>query len=112
MRKLIVALCAFLPGLAAANISISWVAPTQRVDGSPLAASEIASYQFDVTLNGSALPSFTVPGTATTYTYVDSVKGRYCFKARTVDTAGLQSDPSAEVCRNANPRPPGQLSAK
>jgi hypothetical protein len=95
-----------LPGLAQA-LTIRWTAPTQREDDTALAATEIASYRIHLTLNGVALVTLTAPGTASSYQYNETVRGRYCATVVTVDTDGLESVPSTPpACRNANPKAP------
>lgn len=80
---------------------LTWKAPTTRADGTPLAASEILQYR----LSWSAAPggpytagSATVPGTEPTWTRSNRPAGRACYVAATIDTAGLVSANSNEVC--------------
>lgn len=113
MKKLFLgALLALMALPAMANIVITWTAPTQREDGTVLLPSEIASYTLNVTLGGVAQPDITIPGSAVTYTFADTVKGKYCFTMETVDTQGLTSVPTSPVCRNANPKAPSNTAAK
>lgn len=120
-------LIAFVLGLwagtaAAATGTISYTRPTTRVDGSPLLASEIASYSIACTYTptggvaapcASLLPtSFSGTATGGTVTFTVAVDGRACFVLRTVDTGGRQSDPSAQACKDivvAIPNPPGTV---
>lgn len=97
-----------VPSLALA-LDLSWTAPTQREDGSALAASEIAQYRIALSLNGNALTMIEVPGSATAYTFVETLKGKYCARIATVDADGLVSDFTSPVCRNARPNPPSGL---
>lgn len=113
MKKLLltlIVLCA--PTLALADIALTWTRPTQRVDGTALPVTEIASYKLNVTLNGNPLPTVSIAGDLQAHTFVDTVKGRYCFTLQTIDTDGLQSDPTQEVCRRANPKSPAGFSAR
>ena len=111
-RKGLIGIALGLLALPAMAINLTWIAPTQREDGTALAASEIASYTLNVTLAGVAQPSVSIPGTATAYTFVDTVKGKYCFTLVIVDTAGLTSALSNQACRNANPKAATGVSAK
>jgi len=113
MRKFIAGLVLALFAVPAmATITLTWVAPTQREDGTALLSTEIASYQVSYTLGGVAQTGFNVPGNVVTYAFADTVKGKYCFTMHTVDTDGLVSAPSATVCKNANPKAPGSPNAK
>lgn len=94
------------------TVTLTWTAPTQREDGTTLAAAEIAAYKFAWSLNGAALATFTVPGTAITYTLSNLSPGKYCFTTATVDTDGQESVPTGEVCRKAKPNPPSNLRAR
>lgn len=106
----------------AATGTISYTRPTSRVDGSPLLASEIASYSLACTYTptggvaapcASLLPtSFGGASLGGAVTFTVSADGRACFVLRTVDTGGRQSDPSAQACKDvvvAIPNPPGNV---
>lgn len=88
------------------TLNVSWIAPTERVDGTQLSASEIAGYLLDWTVRGNAQATLTL-GAVTSYTLdTGTLTGRTCVTLRTVDTDGLTSDPTGPVCRNARPNPP------
>lgn len=101
-----------LLGVTAARadtLNVSWSAPTERVDGTQLPASEIAGYLLDWTVRGNAQATLTL-GAVTSYTLdTGTLTGRTCVTLRTVDTDGLTSDPSETVCRNAKPNAPSSL---
>jgi hypothetical protein len=104
---------------SAATGGLSLTAPTTRVDGSPLLASEIASYTIACTytptggvaaacvaLTPTSLPGASVGGTVT---FTVSQNGQACFTLATVDTGGRVSLPTNAACKAvtiANPNPP------
>lgn len=93
-------------------IDVTWVAPTQRVDGTALPANEIAGYRLEWTVKGAAQSPITV-GPVTAYALdTGALTGKTCLTLRTVDTDGLESDPTGPVCRNAKPNPPTNLRAR
>ena len=106
----ILLLLALLSAPAFADVSYTWTPPTTREDGSPLAPAEIAGYKLEWTLKGVAQPTVTVPP-GSSYTMVTPV-GRVCATLRTVDTDGLESDPTPSVCKNSRPSKPGNFGAK
>jgi hypothetical protein len=105
-------LLGLLLATSANALTITWVAPTTREDGSALLASEIASYRVVWTINGVAQPGFDIPGNVLTYNVVETTKGKYCFTLYTHDTAGLESAASNTSCRNASPKPPSGVSVR
>lgn len=110
--KWLFALC-LLSGVAAADsLTWTWTTPTQREDGTALPLSEIKEYKVNWTLNGTALTPVIIPGTLTTYTLSGLAPGRYCANLTTVDTDGLESAPTGDVCRKARPKPPGSPGAR
>jgi len=83
----------------AASIGLTWVAPTQREDGTPLNPSEIAGYriyygtapgdyQTQITVNDPYATSFTIGGLA---------PATYYFVMTTIDTDGRESLYSSEI---------------
>ena len=97
-------------GLVAAPLALSapkdfyWTNATQRVDGSPFPASELAETR--IYCNGSLVGS--ALGSATQVTIDLSVGAHTCY-ATHVDTDGQESDPSGEVSfviTPARPNPP------
>ena len=103
-------LIVMLPLAAVADtLSITWVQPTTREDGTALPLAEIANYRLSWTVRGVAQPDITVPR-GTNYTLdTGTLSGRTCVVMRTVDTDGLESVPTEPACRNARPNPPGNL---
>lgn len=100
---LILYACGIFPPARAqvTNDVLTWEAPTTRVDGSPLAPSEILQYRIDwsaVAGGPYSAGTATVPGTALTFTRSNRTPGRACYVAVTIDTAGLISANSSEAC--------------
>lgn len=89
---------------------VSWTLPTQRVDGTPLPVSELATTEIEVTRDGAVVATNGVPAPGTSWTLARELPPNYtlCYRARVVDTDGLVSDWSAEVCKTVKgkPRPP------
>ena len=93
----------------AGEARLSWSAPTRRVDGTPLAASELAGYTAHW---GPATRNYTGEmliegGDVLTYTVTDLPVGTWYFAVRARSTDGLQSAYSAEVSKTieASPEP-------
>lgn len=80
------------------KVSLAWSLPLTRVDGSALAPGEIDHFTI---LFGPASDQtdqqVTVAGASTSYDFYDLPAGTWYFKIIAVDTAGLQSAPSAPV---------------
>jgi hypothetical protein len=92
--------------------ALTWAQPTAREDGSALPLTEIQGYRLVWTLRGVAQPAKMIPvGTAYTLD-TGTVSGKVCVTLYTVDTDGLESDPSVTVCRNARPNRPVLLTVK
>jgi hypothetical protein len=100
----------------AGSASISWLNPTTRTDGSPLAASEIAGTVVEWSVCntmgtfGTKLGDVFASGAATAIT-VNALPGgqTYCFRAFTRDTNGLQSEASGVASKwipSSPPKPP------
>jgi hypothetical protein len=82
-----------------ADINLSWVAPAEREDNSPISLSEIAGYQI---LYGQSQGQYSKSiiindGTAIGYTLTDLPTGTYYFVVATIDTEGRESQYSPEV---------------
>jgi hypothetical protein len=94
----------------AADVTVEWTHPTQRVDGTAITMTEISSTEIQW---GADVPSPTfpngvsVPAPAATKIVIVA-PGKWCFRAATKDTDGLQSDWTGNVCVNlkANPNKP------
>jgi hypothetical protein len=96
--------------------TVTWVAPTARVDGSPLAAADIASYAvFDDASPGAPIGS--VPGSAVSFTTGALTVGTHNFTVTVTDSTGHTSAPSAPAATVtvpatlANPMPPSNVTA-
>lgn len=88
----------------AGEARLSWSAPTARVDGTPLAPSEIAGYR---ALWGTTSRAYTeeqvVDGLELEITGL--LAGTWYFAVTAIDTAGLESAPSAEVSKTIEASP-------
>lgn len=75
--------------------TLNWSLPTTRTDGSPLAASDIASIDvFDANATDPTAPLTTIQGAATSFTTGTLADGPHSFTVVLQDTAGHRSDPS------------------
>lgn len=94
---------------------VSWTHPTQRTDNTALAIADIketqvdwakctASNTFPTSVDGTKV----VPAPAATTSIGPLAYGTWCFRARTVDTAGRVSDNSGTAWKQyvAPPKPP------
>lgn len=83
------------------NDVLTWVAPTQRVDGTALSPAEILQYKI-LSAPVAGGPAYTqvavVNGDLLTFTRSTRPSGRQCYVLQTVDTAGLISPNSNESC--------------
>ncbi len=93
MHKLIL-LSLFAINVNATEFRLKWETPTERVDGSKLEASSIDGYQI-YTLHEGQYKIMAKVSTVNEYTLPIDFG---CIKMATVDTAGLVSDLSEEVC--------------
>lgn len=87
----------------------TWIPPTEREDATPLPESEIASY--NIYCDGDPAPVFTqshIPsGNQTWQSHrTDFALGVHSCHATTVDTGGLESDPSNIVNFTVTPERP------
>ncbi|WP_097459793.1 PA14 domain-containing protein [Mangrovitalea sediminis] len=80
------------------GISISWTAPTTRIDGTALSPSDIASYtiQYGQT-SGQLDKTVTVAATQTSYSFTSLSSGTWYFQVTATDSNGLTSSPSQAV---------------
>lgn len=86
--------------------TVTWSAPTARVDGSPLAPAEILQYRIEwgaVAGGPYDAGQATVPGSALEWVRTNRPTGRACYVAITIDTAGLESARSSEDCTEKCP---------
>jgi len=114
MKTLLVTLAAlFLVSLpvAADVLDLTWTAPTTRVDGTPMPASEIKHYRLSWTVKGVVQPDKVVTGVSYALD-TGALVGRTCVVIRTVDTDLLESDPTGQVCKNVKPNPPSNVKAQ
>ena len=112
MKKIILsALLALASTVAVAKTAtIAWEAPTARVDGTPLSAEEIQSYEiFRSVDDGEHLQYLAVPPDPTGLSNAVQTElstGVHCFYLTTVDTDGTSSEPSDTACLQVK-SPPG-----
>ncbi len=76
-----------------ASITLSWVAPSARQDGSPISLSELAGYEIRYgTADGSVERSIEISDQSKTSAKIDLDRtGTYYFMVRTFDTEGRYS---------------------
>lgn len=94
------------PSNSQTTITISWVAPSTRENGTPLPRSEISGYEIYYFREGSSeeegeIITINDPNTLATQTPPLST-GRYYFAIATIDTQGIYSDTSGYVAININ----------
>lgn len=98
----------------AGTATVTWTNPTARTDGTALPASQIGSTRVEWgTCSGSAFGTTqgnqSATGAVTSTIISDLIPGTYCFRAATVDAAGVQSGWSniaSKVVPVAPPNPP------
>ena len=101
MKALILAMCLLCSLVVqAADIELTWNAPTTREDGAALSPSDIAGYEIHAKYPNGTTTIIEVPATETSYSVAISTSGRYAFTILTVDTDSLRSAPSGEVSAN------------
>ena len=88
---------------ATGSVSLSWAAPTQRADGTPLSVSDLAGYTVHYgTSQGNYTSSISVDDPFTTSVVVaDLPPGTYYFALTATDKAGLESGYSGAVTKQA-----------
>ena len=81
------------------DISLSWIAPSERADNTGISLSEIAGYKvYYGSTQGSYSNSVDInDGTAAGHTFKDFSVGTYYFVVTTYDTEGRESQYSSEV---------------
>ena len=104
----IVSQCANAAGAFSDNLA--WELPTQRVDGTPLPVEEIAPISVEAVKDGVQVSILDYPPSILTAEYPRDLPPNYtmCYRAKTVDVDGLESEWTAEVCKivRGNPNPP------
>lgn len=83
------------PLWAAITKDVTWLPPTERVNGDPLPASEIASYDLECvrTGTGEVVYNAQLAGNDTTHQTAEVFDdGEFQCRMRTVDTGGLMSE--------------------
>lgn len=112
MKRYALTALLLLSGAAyAAPLNFSWVAPTQRTDGTALPTSQIAGYKVEWgtcngALFGSPLGSLIAPNTATTASSPNVSAGTYCGRVFTNATDGTVSASSNVGIKTVLPAPP------
>lgn len=90
------------PAPGARNISLSWVAPSTRTDGSPASLSEISGYKIYVgTTSGSYDPAIDV-GNTTSYTLTNKSPDTYYITIAAYDSTPQDGIPSTESVVTVN----------
>jgi len=108
MNKLILALMLAPLAAFAANTEVSYEAPTEREDGSPLSVSEIGGYSIYENINGSYQPITAlnpIPFDAVSVLIPEVTNGIHCYVLTAIDTEGRESMFSNEACDIAKGKP-------
>lgn len=94
---------ALAPPAVPTAVSVSWTAPTQNTDGSPL--TDLASFNI---YQGTSIPTLVKVGTTTTmgYTTPSLPPGTYFFAVSAVNSAGTESVLSASISATIAPPAP------
>jgi hypothetical protein len=98
MKRVILILLTLLitaPLWAAVDKGVTWIAPTERVNGDPLLANEIAGYDLECVREGTGEIVYAtgIPAGATTHQTAEVFdEGNFSCRMRTLDTDGLVSD--------------------
>lgn len=82
------------------SIRLNWVPPSTRLDGSPLLATDVASYRIYYALEGSDPSKDTVVpvgGNITTLQITLTAAGTYTFAMTTLDSSGLEGPLSTPI---------------
>jgi hypothetical protein len=109
MKRYLLAL-ALLPtlGYAQWNVNdVTWVAPTQCVDGTPITNCPVVSYQ--VERSNTATGTYVLAGTSTSlsFRHTVAVAGPTCYTVRSVSAGGASDPSSPPTCvTNVAPPPP------
>ncbi|HHJ36626.1 MAG TPA: hypothetical protein ENJ87_12755 [Gammaproteobacteria bacterium] len=87
---------------ASSDITLSWTAPVEREDNTPIALSEIAGYRiYYGSTPGLLNKNIQInDGTTTTYLFKNFSAGTYYFSVTTLDTDGQESQLSIPVQKN------------
>lgn len=90
--------------VASADALITWVAPSNREDGSGLPISEIAGYEvyYSDSEHGEMTYRASIEGAELSYVATELSEGDHYFALATIDSAGLKSDMSSRVVVNVN----------
>jgi hypothetical protein len=91
----------------AASLTLTWQAPTQYVDSTPIPAGTAITYNLYGALQGvSPKPLLTpAPVSVTTMTRANVAPGTQCYEVTAI-IAGVESAHSAEVCKLVSPPAP------
>lgn len=82
----------------ATSVTLSWIAPSTRVDGSKIELSEIDHYEISYGQDITSLNELVnADASATKYVFDNLSQGTWYFEIRVVDNTGLKSPPSEPV---------------
>jgi len=75
------------------NVTVSWIAPSQRANGAPISLSEIAAFKIYSGLSPNQLTDsiITKDSNASSQTFKGLKVGTYYYSVTTLDTAGRES---------------------
>lgn len=93
-----------IPVLAQPTANLSWSPPDKRADGTTISADEISHY--DVYQRSPSDSDFEkITESSEHNAQISNLSdGQHCFKLRTVDTAGVQSQDSETICLTVDPQ--------
>lgn len=80
----------------AADVKVSWNAPTNRTDGSPIPSAELAGYAAAIT-NTETVSTTSINTTETEVVFTDLPSGPYSVSVIAVDSGGLTSGSSTPI---------------
>lgn len=84
--------------ITSGTVTLSWIAPNKRVDGTNLPLNQIDYYTVGYTKDGAAaVESNPIPSSQLTHTYTSLLPGVYDFYIKVTDTDGLTGPASAPV---------------
>jgi hypothetical protein len=94
-----------------ANVKVSWVLPTTRASGKPLAVSDIDSVLIEQSADGGAnyVELATLPPSVLEVDATDLEPGDWFFRGTVFDRAGRASKPVVQSIAIADNTPPSEL---
>lgn len=85
-------------------ISVTWGAPTQRLNGAPLSVDELSHYEL-IVKDAAGQHSYRIANTATGADHIIAAVGDHCAVIRAIDTDGLASPWTEQACKMVSSGP-------